>query len=430
MTRAFNFGAKLAASSCSPCDMPNSPTNKKHMTGASPAVTEAGEKSEEIGKPEVVETEHSEAEAKQPEEGVKSAANYGKMLGSLMQTPAQAGQKAMLAARNNLKIKPGATYSGTDLPILADKSKFLMNPNQSMLPRGDVTGLPGKSTHYATKPDILPRGDALSSVGNTAARNQALTQGGIVGAGAGMGALSQVGQQPQPPEVKAKSKPPEMIKTQAAADITKSAANFGKMLGGLFGAAKPAAGNAADLAASLGAKAQQTAIRTGNNVAMTNPATGVQEILARAGGGPKPAWLRNNELAQRGIDPKTGLRPGAKSPAPPPPPALPKPVGESVYAAKPGGPMDFPQAPPPKPVSSLPPTAPPPPASYRPNVAIPVRQTNKVINSVTGQTISGGAQPAPSWLTANRDAQATALAKAKAARPGAVPPPTAPPPRP
>jgi hypothetical protein len=280
MTRAFNFGAKIAASMCSPCDMPNSPTNKKHMTGASPAVTEAGEKSEEIGKPEVVETEHSEAEAKQPEEGVKSAAN------------------------------------------------------------------------------------------------------------------------------------------------------FGKMLGGLLGAAKPAAGNAADLAASLGAKAKTTAARTGNDVVRINPATGVQETLARAGGDLKPAWVRNNEAIARGIDPKTGVRPGSVAPTAPPPPALPKPVGESVYAAKPGGPMDFPQAPPPKPVSSLPPTAAPPPASYRPNVAIPVRQTNRVINGATGQTVSGGTQPAPSWLTANRDARATALAKAKAARPGAVPPPTAPPPRP
>jgi hypothetical protein len=55
------FGAKLAASSCSYQSMPNSPTNKKHMTGASPAVLEADEKSEEIGKPETVETEHDKS---------------------------------------------------------------------------------------------------------------------------------------------------------------------------------------------------------------------------------------------------------------------------------------------------------------------------------------------------------------------------------
>lgn len=56
---ALEFGAKLAKSMCSPCDMPNSPTNKKHMTSASPAVLEADEKSEEI-KPETEKTEHTE----------------------------------------------------------------------------------------------------------------------------------------------------------------------------------------------------------------------------------------------------------------------------------------------------------------------------------------------------------------------------------
>jgi hypothetical protein len=147
----------------------------------------------------------------QPEASVKLAANPSaikQMVTSLTRTPAQAGQKAMLAARSNLKIKPGATYSGTDFPIRADKSKFLMNPNQSMLSRGDVAGLPGKSTHYATKPDILPRRDALSSVGNTAARNQALTQAGVLGGAASLGALSTAGQQAPPPEVKARANPP------------------------------------------------------------------------------------------------------------------------------------------------------------------------------------------------------------------------------
>jgi hypothetical protein len=163
MTRAFNFGAKLAA-----------------LT--------------------------------QPEDGVKSAADpravkqmATSLVTGLTRTPAQAGQKAMMAARSNLKIKPGATYSGTDFPIRADKSKFLMNPNQSMISRGDVAGLPGKSTHYATKPDILPRRDALSSVGNTAARNQALTQAGVLGGAASLGALSTARQQAPPPEVKARA---------------------------------------------------------------------------------------------------------------------------------------------------------------------------------------------------------------------------------
>jgi hypothetical protein len=77
----IEFGAKVAQSTCSPCDMPNGPANKKHMTGASPAVTEAGEHSEEFGTPEVAETEHSDAKAKMPEEGAKSAYAFGYMLG-------------------------------------------------------------------------------------------------------------------------------------------------------------------------------------------------------------------------------------------------------------------------------------------------------------------------------------------------------------
>ena len=60
MANLYAFGAKLAKSMCSPCDMPNGPANKKHMTGASPAVLDAAEKSEELGRPEAEETEHSE----------------------------------------------------------------------------------------------------------------------------------------------------------------------------------------------------------------------------------------------------------------------------------------------------------------------------------------------------------------------------------
>jgi hypothetical protein len=68
---------KKAQSACSPCAMPNGPTNKKPYTSASPAVTDASQKSVEIGKPPVTETEHSEAKAKQPEEGAKSAYAFG-----------------------------------------------------------------------------------------------------------------------------------------------------------------------------------------------------------------------------------------------------------------------------------------------------------------------------------------------------------------
>jgi hypothetical protein len=68
---------KKAQSTCSPCAMPNAPTNKKPYTSASPAVTDASQKSEEVGKPPVTETEHSEAKAKLPEEGAKSAFAFG-----------------------------------------------------------------------------------------------------------------------------------------------------------------------------------------------------------------------------------------------------------------------------------------------------------------------------------------------------------------
>ena len=77
----MQFGAKVAQSTCSPCAMPNSPTNKKPYTSESPAVTDASQHSEEIGVPEVAETEHSDAKAKMPEEGVKSAYAFGYMLG-------------------------------------------------------------------------------------------------------------------------------------------------------------------------------------------------------------------------------------------------------------------------------------------------------------------------------------------------------------
>lgn len=77
----YTFGAKLAQSACMPCDMPNGPANKKHTTGASPAVLEADEKSEELGRPETEETEHSEQAIDIPGKaaafGRKLAANYG-----------------------------------------------------------------------------------------------------------------------------------------------------------------------------------------------------------------------------------------------------------------------------------------------------------------------------------------------------------------
>lgn len=73
----YSFGAKIAQSACSPCAMPNAPTNKKPYTSESPAVTDASQASKEIGKPPVTETEHSAAKAKLPEEGAKSAFAFG-----------------------------------------------------------------------------------------------------------------------------------------------------------------------------------------------------------------------------------------------------------------------------------------------------------------------------------------------------------------
>jgi hypothetical protein len=77
---------KKAQSACSPCAMPNGPKNKPY-TSASPAVTDASQKSVEIGKPPVTETEHSEAKAKQPEEGAKSAYAFGAKVAAGIFTP-------------------------------------------------------------------------------------------------------------------------------------------------------------------------------------------------------------------------------------------------------------------------------------------------------------------------------------------------------
>ncbi len=95
----YSFGAKVAQSACAPCDMPNGPTNKKHMTGASPAVLDASQRSEEIGKPSVTETEHSAAKAKQPEEGVKAARTKRAAPNILSQIGKMFGKAAPVAAK-------------------------------------------------------------------------------------------------------------------------------------------------------------------------------------------------------------------------------------------------------------------------------------------------------------------------------------------
>jgi hypothetical protein len=161
------FGAKIAASMCSPCDMPNSPTNKKHMTGASPAVTEANEHSEEIGKPEVVETEHSEAEAKQPEEGIKSATlglwdriRAKKERGG---SAAKPGDKDYPDAKSWKKVTAISKESAAPLGIksAANYGRMLGNMFSAAAPAADnaadlATSL-GAKTRSAGLPPPLPR---------------------------------------------------------------------------------------------------------------------------------------------------------------------------------------------------------------------------------------------------------------------------------
>ena len=157
------IGAKLAASTCSPCDMPNSPANKKHMTGASPAVTEAGEKSEEIGKPEVTETEHSEAEAKQPEEGIKSAANpkaYGKAVAGLLNAAKPAASAVSAAPVARTAFGTGRQIARPPLPKPPRSLAEIARAKELGLKPGDyVDGTP-----FAT-PNTRPRGIPNSANG-------------------------------------------------------------------------------------------------------------------------------------------------------------------------------------------------------------------------------------------------------------------------
>lgn len=47
------------------------------------------------------------------------------------------------------------------------------------------------------------------------------------------------------------------------------------------------------------------------------------KVVSRAGTA-APSWVRHNQAVARGINPATGLKPGAVAPAPPPPPTAPK----------------------------------------------------------------------------------------------------------
>lgn len=142
----------------------------------------------------------------QPEDGVKSAANPNaikqmatSLVTSLTRTPAQAGQKAMMAARGDLRH--GAHRVGDTVMAWNPNPKWVQTPGWAADGRKMTYG-------HLSGPDFVPRRDALSSVGATAARNQGLTQAGVLGGAAGLGALSTAGQQAPPPEVTARVNPP------------------------------------------------------------------------------------------------------------------------------------------------------------------------------------------------------------------------------
>jgi len=59
-------------------------------------------------------------------------------------------------------------------------------------------------------------------------------------------------------------------------------------------------------------------------VAQRAARSAVPATVTRAGTA-APSWLRHNQAVARGVDPKTGLRPGAVAPSPPPVPATPMP---------------------------------------------------------------------------------------------------------
>jgi hypothetical protein len=144
------FGAKIAASSCSYQDMPNGPTNKKHTTSASPAVLEADEKSEEIGKPETDETEHSESVITD-----KQAFAFGEKLGfdldNLTGNAPPLSERAMNLPVGLPPYDPAAALNPRDVP--ATKSAPVVSSSRIPVPPKPFqanSGLPGN------RPDWLP----------------------------------------------------------------------------------------------------------------------------------------------------------------------------------------------------------------------------------------------------------------------------------
>lgn len=103
------------------------------------------------------------------------------MLSGLMQTPGQVGQKAMLAARRELK--PLSPYAPT---------RSLSNPNPSGNYNKTFDSLRRSGVDHDTAAfhannagaAYVPRRDALQYVGQDAARAQLMRQGKALGAGA------------------------------------------------------------------------------------------------------------------------------------------------------------------------------------------------------------------------------------------------------
>jgi len=171
MQKEHDSAQKKAQSACSPCAMPNGPA-KKPYTSASPAVTDAGQKSEEIGKPPVAKTEHSAAKAKLPEEGVKSART--KQANPLLKMLGQAGAKFMgTAAKAKPPVAPvaGAAGAGAAAAQAAGKIKITpadlaaraaANPKQTILPGSfAATGMNQARTTAAANPHYQPAGGPI-----------------------------------------------------------------------------------------------------------------------------------------------------------------------------------------------------------------------------------------------------------------------------
>jgi hypothetical protein len=236
--------------------------HKKHQNVANEKQSKVYEASEAVDGMHVKHTKMNHKKCTPGEFGamVKEAgspwARMGKMVGSFMQTPNQAAQKAMLAARR--EFKPSA---GGNAP-----PKTLLNPSQTASYNRTFNALKRQgvdqdtAAFHASQAGQLhiPRRDALQAVGQDAVRAQLMHQGKTLGVGAlgGAGVAGAYGYGPlalpqQAPELEVKARKPQvpsMTKTQSARDFgayVKRSFNISQHL--------PAAGVGAAAGAGLGA---------------------------------------------------------------------------------------------------------------------------------------------------------------------------------